>query len=82
MVHVAFCRWGADLWQNVASDYGAFMKKYNETNQRILTQKSESRDIASTVRTDVTNRGAVVLMLVDTSSHKVRHLHLTAISQC
>ncbi|KNG44869.1 histidinol-phosphate aminotransferase [Stemphylium lycopersici] len=48
--------------QNMASDHSAFMKKYNATTQRILAERSESRDAGSTTRIGITNRGAVVLM--------------------
>lgn len=68
--------------QNMASDHSAFMKKYNATTQRILAERSESRDAGSTTRIGITNRGAVVLMVIGASSHKVHHFHLITISQC
>ena len=55
----------------MSSDYGAFMKQYNETNDRMLSDSTKLRDTERSPSGGTQNANAIVVMLIDASSHKV-----------
>ncbi|KAI4684402.1 uncharacterized protein J4E84_006392 [Alternaria hordeiaustralica] len=55
---------------DVSSDYGAFMKQYNEANDRIFTKSTKLQDTTRDVNGGAQSKNPIVLMLIDASSHK------------
>jgi hypothetical protein len=47
------------------------MKQYNETNDRMFNESTKLRENERDVGGEVQSKSAIVLMLIDASSHKV-----------
>ncbi|CAE7179110.1 hypothetical protein PTNB73_03478 [Pyrenophora teres f. teres] len=59
-----------NILSTVAAEYDGFMKRYNETNERLLAYNNDLRNIESGAASGLSSKGAIVLMLMDASSHK------------
>ncbi|KAI4638444.1 hypothetical protein J4E93_009997 [Alternaria ventricosa] len=55
---------------DVSCEYGAFMKQYNEANDRMLIESIKSPDTGRSTDWETQSKNAVVVMLIDASSHK------------
>ncbi|KAE8844472.1 hypothetical protein PTNB85_02737 [Pyrenophora teres f. teres] len=61
-----------NILSTVAAEYDGFMKRYNETNERLLAYNNDLRNIESGAASGLSSKGAIVLMLMDASSHKAQ----------
>jgi len=60
----------------VASDYGLYLKRYNDTSERIHSESKTAPavNIATVANIDASSDNAIVLVLIDGTSHKVCHM--------
>jgi len=62
-------RWA--LWQTVASDYGVYLKKYNDVSEHISANLNSVQDVGKVNVARASSGNAVVLVLIDATSHQV-----------